>query len=54
MRIAFGTMALATFLLVACSGHKDHRVKRERPAKKETQGLLDRWDQKAIKVRRAQ
>jgi outer membrane biogenesis lipoprotein LolB len=54
MRIAFGALALATFLLAACSGPQGHRVKQERRAKKETQDRLDRWDQKAIRVRRAQ
>jgi len=34
--------------------HRDHRVKRERRAKKEPRDLLGRWDQKAMRVRQAQ
>jgi uncharacterized protein YcfL len=50
MKMAVGTMALATFLLVACSAHKDRRVRRERPAKKDQKAIRVRQDQKATRV----
>jgi hypothetical protein len=53
MKIAVGVMALASFLLVACSGPQGPQG-RDRPAKKEQKAIRvrqGRRDQKATRVR---
>ncbi len=45
---------MRVFCSLPVQAHKDHRVKQELQAKKESQDLLGRWDQKAIRVRQAQ
>ena len=56
MRIAFGAMVLATFLLVACSGPQGPQGQAGAPGEKgDARAWLGRWVQtKAIRVRQAQ
>ena len=51
MKVAVGTMVLATFLSLHVRAHKDHKVRRDRPAKKVQKAIRVRQDQKATRVR---
>jgi len=54
MKVAVGTMVLATFLSLHVRAHKDHKVRRDRPAKKVQKAIRVRQDQKATRVRQDQ